>query len=167
MSELPRATSPPSLSRAASTPTSASTLKLPRAASTSLTPPHAGAPEGHLAAINEENTVEVTPEEAVEVTGKGDLGGGKGGLGGGGEAERVTADREAQGGAAKHGRRGQYEQREPRWMGARAKEIMMLGEYRGDKDDNTLLFFNFFSPWNDDPHAAHFKFLNLLLMPLS
>jgi hypothetical protein len=31
-------------------------------------------------------------------------------------------------------------------MRARAKEIRMTGEYRGDKDDNALLFFNFFSP---------------------
>jgi hypothetical protein len=49
-----------------------------------LTPPHVGAPEGHLTAIDkEEHAVEVAQEEAVEVTG---------GLGGGGAAERVTTD---------------------------------------------------------------------------
>jgi hypothetical protein len=124
MLELLRATSPPSLSRAAFT------SELPRAASTP-TPPHTGAPEGHLAAI------EVAQEEVVEVIGEG-------GLGGGGAAERVTADREAQGGAAEHDRRGRYEQQEPRWMGARANEIMMTGVYRGDK--GALLFFKFFGP---------------------
>jgi hypothetical protein len=74
--------------------------RLHTGASTSLTPPHAGAPEGHLA------VVEVTLEEAVEVAGEGGLGGGEGCLGGGGTMEHVMADREAQGGAAEHGRRG-------------------------------------------------------------
>jgi hypothetical protein len=62
-----------------------------------LTPPHVGAPEGHLTAIDkEEHAVEVAQEEAVEVTGG--LGGG-----GGGAVERVTTDGEAQGRATEHG----------------------------------------------------------------
>jgi hypothetical protein len=49
-------------------------------------------------------------------------------------------------------------------MGARAKEIMMTGEYRGDKDDSVLLFFNFSVHETMTPHAARSKFLDLLLV---
>jgi hypothetical protein len=79
------------------------------------------------------------------------------------EVERVTADGEAQDGAVEQGCRGRYEQRELRWMGARAKEIRMMGEYRGDKDDSALLFFNFLGPQNDDPVCSAFQIFGFII----
>jgi hypothetical protein len=48
-------------------------------------------------------------------------------------------------------------------MGARAKEIMMTEEYRGDEDDNTLLFFIFFGPQNDDPAHSAFQIFEFII----
>jgi hypothetical protein len=39
----------------------------------------------------------------------------------------------------------------------------MTGEYRGDKDNNALLFFNFFSPLNDDPTCSVFQIFRFII----
>jgi hypothetical protein len=41
----------------------------------------------------------------------------------------------------------------------------MTEEYRGDEDDNTLLFFIFSVHKTMTPHTARSKFLDLLLVP--